>query len=175
MFLFPPENSRGLLGILNKCRVLDVVEVAQVVGEGLDGGEDDGVTEDAGLHVVLGPPVEDQLVLAGETGAADRAVVLLLVLGCLVLQSGLVREEIFVAPGTPAPSEVVLEQKVSTAVSEDHVTDVAAVLLAGVTAGQQDTVLLSGRGAFPGLLGQGALTEVVLERTVREGFQQGKV
>ena len=96
-------------------------------------------------------------------------------LGCLVLQSGLVREEIFVAPGTPAPSEVVLEQKVSTAVSEDNVTDVAAVLLAGVTAGQQDTVLLSGRGAFPGLLGQGALTEVVLERTVREGFQQGKV
>ena len=146
-----------------------------MVGEGLEGGEDDGVTEDAGLHVVLEPPVQDQLVLTGETGAAHRAVVLLLVVGSLVLSPGLVRGEVFVAPGTPAPSEVVLEEKVSPAVSEDHVTDVAAVLLTGVTAGQQDTVLLSGGGALPGLLGQGPLTEVVLERTVREGLQQGEV
>ena len=63
----------------------------------------------------------------------------------------------------------------SPAVPEDHVTDVAAVLLAGVTAGQEDTVLLSGGGALLGLPGQGAVTEVILERTVREGFQQSKV
>ena len=63
----------------------------------------------------------------------------------------------------------------SPAVLEDHVTDVAAVLLTGVTAGQDHTVLLGGRGALLGLLGQGAVTEVILERTVREGFQQSKV
>ena len=176
MFLFLPENNRGLLGILDEGRVLDVVEVAQVVGEGLEGGEDDGVTEDAGLHVVLEPPVEDQLVLAGETAGADRAVVLLLlVVDNLVLPPRLVGEEIFLAPNTPAPPQVVLEEEVSPAVLEDHVTDVAAVLLTGVTGGQQDTVLLSGGGALSGLLGQGTLTEVVLERTVREGLQQGKV
>ena len=61
--MFLPENNRGLLGILDKGRVLDVVEVAEVVGEWLEGGEDDGVAEDAGLHAVLQPPVEDQLVL----------------------------------------------------------------------------------------------------------------
>ena len=146
-----------------------------MVGEGLEGGEDDGVTEDAGLHVVLGPPVEDQLVLTGETGAAHRAVVLLLVLGKLVLEPGLVGEEIFVAPGTPAASQVVLEEKVSSTVSVDHVTDVTVVLLTGVTGGQDNTILVSGRGVVLGLLGQGAVAEVILERTVREGFQQSKV
>ena len=35
----------------------------EVVGERLHGGEDDGVAEDTGLHVVLAPPVVDQTVL----------------------------------------------------------------------------------------------------------------
>ena len=88
--MFLPEYNRGLLGILDEGGVLDVVEVAQVVGEGLEGGEDDGVAEDAGLHVVVEPPVEDQLVLTGDTGAAHGAVELLLVVDGLVLTSGLV-------------------------------------------------------------------------------------
>ena len=61
------------------------------------------------------------------------------------------------------------------AVCEDHVTDVAAVLLAGVAAPQDHAVLLGGRRPLLGLLGQRAVTEVVLERTVRECLQQGKV
>ena len=171
-----PENNRGLLGILDKGRVLDVVEVAEVVGEWLEGGEDDGVAEDAGLHAVLEPPVEDQLVLAGETAGADRAVVLLLlVVDNLVLPPRLVGEEIFLAPNTPAPPQVVLEEEVSAAVLEDHVTDVAAVLLTGVAGAHDDTVLLGGRAALLGLLGQRAVTEVILQRTVRECFQQSKV
>ena len=174
--MFLPENNRGLLGILDKSRVLDVVEVAEVVGEWLEGGEDDGVAEDAGLHAVLQPPVEDQLVLAGETTGADRAVVLLLlVLDNLVLPPRLLGEEIFLAPNTPTPPEVVLEEEVSPAVLEDHVTDVAAVLLTGVAGAHDDTVLLSGRPALLGLLCQRAVTEVILERTVRECFQQSKV
>ena len=35
----------------------------EMVGERLHGGEDDGVAEDAGLHIVLDPPVADQTVL----------------------------------------------------------------------------------------------------------------
>ena len=174
--MFLPENNRGLLGILDKGRVLDVVEVAEVVGEWLEGGEDDGVAEDAGLHAVLQPPVEDQLVLAGETTGADRAVVLLLlVVDNLVLPPRLLGEEIFLAPNTPTPPEVVLEEEVSPAVLEDHVTDVAAVLLTGVAGAHDDTVFLSGRPALLGLLGQRAVTEVILERTVGECFQQSKV
>ena len=174
--MFLPENNRGLLGILDKGRVLDVVEVAEVVGEWLEGGEDDGVAEDAGLHAVLQPPVEDQLVLAGETTGADRAVVLLLlVVDNLVLPPRLLGEEIFLAPNTPTPPEVVLEEEVSPAVLEDHVTDVAAVLLTGVAGAQDDTVFLSGRPALLGLLGQRAVTEVILQGTVRECFQQSKV
>ena len=161
---------------MNKGRVLDVVEVAQVVGEGLEGGEDDGVTEDAGLHVVLKPPVEDELVLTGETGGADRAVVLLLlVLEPFVLSPRLVGEEIFLAPNTSAPPQVVLEQKVSPAIRKHNVTDVTAVLLSGTTAAHHHTVLLCRRGTLLGLLGQRAVTEVVLKRTVRERFQQSKV
>ena len=174
--MFLPENNRGLLGILDKGRVLDVVEVAEVVGEWLEGGEDDGVAEDAGLHAVLQPPVEDQLVLAGETTGADRAVVLLLlVVDNLVLPPRLLGEEIFLAPNTPTPPEVVLEEEVSPAVLEDHVTDVAAVLLTGVAGAHDDTVFLSGRPALLGLLGQRAVTEVILQGTVGECFQQSKV
>ena len=174
--MFLPENDWGLLGILDKGRVLDVVEVAEVVGEWLEGGEDDGVAEDAGLHAVLQPPVEDQLVLAGETTGADGAVVLLLlVLDSLVLPPRLVGEEIFLAPNTPTPPEVVLEEEVSPAVLEDHVTDVAAVLLTGVAGAHDDTVIFSGRPSLLALLGQRAVTEVILERTVRECFQQSKV
>ena len=174
--MFLPEDNWGLLGILDKGRVLDVVEVAEVVGEWLEGGEDDGVAEDAGLHAVLQPPVEDQLVLAGETTGADRAVVLLLlVVDNLVLPPRLLGEEIFLAPNTPTPPEVVLEEEVSPAVLEDHVTDVAAVLLTGVAGAHDDTVLLSGRPALLAMLGQRAVTEVILQGTVRECFQQSKV
>ena len=171
-----PEYHGELFSVVYDGLVLDEVEVVEMVGEGLQGGEDDGVAEDAGLHAVLQPPVEDQLVLAGETTGADRAVVLLLlVVDNLVLPPRLLGEEIFLAPNTPTPPEVVLEEEVSPAVLEDHVTDVAAVLLTGVAGAHDDTVILSGRPALLALLGQRAVTEVILQGTVRECFQQSKV
>ena len=53
--MITPENDRSILGVIDNVQVLDVVEVFEVVGEGLEGGEDDGVTEDTGLHIMLSP------------------------------------------------------------------------------------------------------------------------
>ena len=92
--------------------------------------------------IFLVSPVYDQLVLAGEDGRADGAVELLRVEECLVLPPGQVRQEELLAPNITAPSQVVLEQKVSPAVSEHHVTHVAAVLLAGVAGPSRHAALL---------------------------------
>ena len=150
--------------------VLDVMKVAEMVGEGLERGEDDGVTEDTGLHVVLEPPVDHQLVLAGESGGADGAVVLLLVVEVLVLLPRLLRKEVLLAPGVTTPPQIVLEEEVSSAVGEDHVTDVTVVLLVGVAGPDHHAVLLGDLGAG-GVLGEGPVTEVILQRTVGESLE----
>ena len=155
---------------MDESLILDVMKVAQMVGEGLEGGEDDGVTEDTGLHVVLEPPVDHQLVLAGETGGADGAVVLLLVVKVLVLLPGLLRQEVLLAPGTPAPPQIMLEEKVSATVSEHHVTDVTTVLLAGVAGADHHAVLLGNLRAGS-VLDERSVTEVILERTAGESLQ----
>ena len=87
-------------------------------------------------------PVDHQLVLAGETGGADGAVVLLLVVEVLVLLSRLLRKEVLLAPGVTTPPQIVLEEEVSSAVGEDHVTDVTVVLLVGVAGADHHAVLL---------------------------------
>ena len=50
--------------------ILDKMVVGEMVGKWLQRGEDDRVTEEAGLHVVTDPAVSDQLIL---TCHPDRA------------------------------------------------------------------------------------------------------
>ena len=59
----------------------------EVVGERLHGGEDDGVAEDASLHVVLAPPVADQTVLTDLGLVTNGTVELILMLNCLMILS----------------------------------------------------------------------------------------
>ena len=65
------------------------MRVDEVGGEGFQRGEDHGVAEDAGLHVVIPEPVHHQPVLAVHHGGAHRAGELLLVLILLVSSSRL--------------------------------------------------------------------------------------
>ena len=59
----------------------------QMVGEGLHGGEDDGVAEETGLHVVFDPPVGDQTVLTDLGLVTNGTVELILMLNCLMILS----------------------------------------------------------------------------------------
>ena len=115
-----------------------------------------------------------QLVQTGVAGAADGAVEVLLVGELLVFSPGLGREEVLLTPEVPAPPQIVLEEKVGPAVREHSVTDVAGVLLTGAAGSCHHAPLLAGLRADR-LLGQGAVTEVVLERTARESLQESKV
>ena len=89
-----PEYHGELFSVVYDGLVLDEVEVVEMVGEGLQGGEDDGVAEEAGLHGVLGEPVGDQPVLARHRRGAHRAAELPPVLRTLVLGAGL--QKIFI-------------------------------------------------------------------------------
>ena len=84
-----PEYHGELFSVVYDGLVLDEVEVVEMVGEGLQGGEDDGVAEEAGLHGVLGEPVGHQPVLARHRRGAHRAAELPPVLRTLVLGAGL--------------------------------------------------------------------------------------
>lgn len=84
-----PEYHGELFSVVYDGLVLDEVEVVEMVGEGLQGGEDDGVAEEAGLHGVLGEPVGDQPVLTRHRRGAHRAAELPPVLRTLVLGAGL--------------------------------------------------------------------------------------
>ena len=83
-----------------------------------------------------------RIAMAGESGGADGAVVLLLVVEVLVLLPRLLRKEVLLAPGVTTPPQIVLEEEVSSAVGEDHVTDVTVVLLVGVAGANHHAVLL---------------------------------
>ena len=84
-----PEYHGELFSVVYDGLVLDEVEVVEMVGEGLQGGEDDGVAEEAGLHGVLGEPVGHQPVLTRHRRGAHRAAELPPVLRTLVLGAGL--------------------------------------------------------------------------------------
>ena len=86
----------------------------------------------------------------------------------------LLRKEVLLAPGVTTPPQIVLEEEVSPAVGEDHVTDVTVVLLVGVAGPDHHAVLL-GDLCAGGVLSEGPVTEVILQRTVGESLEQSEV